>query len=84
MEKLAFAPVLLAVAGASLAAIVTYIFKYVGRKEQQKVELRMGDLKISIEGKLSNAQANTIVKAITQSNALDNREPNNDAPEQRS
>jgi hypothetical protein len=83
MEKLTITPVLLAAASASLAAIVAYILKYLNRKEQQRVELRMGDVKISIEGKLSSAQANTIVKAITESNALSNREATNGAPEQK-
>jgi hypothetical protein len=85
MENIfAITPVLLAAAAASLAAIASYIYKYVNRAEQQKVELRMGGIRISIEGNLSTAQANTIVKAITESHALDHREPSKDALEQKS
>lgn len=53
-----------------IAAITAYIFKLFSNKRTSLV-VKMGDLQIKIEGAISKEQANTIVKAISDSKALE-------------
>jgi hypothetical protein len=74
-------PMLLAVTGASVAAIAAY-FLGLNKKEETAVEIKMGNIKITLNGNLSSKQANDIVRIIATSNILENVDENNKSIEE--
>jgi hypothetical protein len=66
MDKIYVVAVMLATTAASLGAITSFVFTKASRRHG--VLVRIGDIKISIEGDLTSKQANHVVGAIT--NAL--------------
>jgi hypothetical protein len=73
MEPVSFSVVLAAVTASSIAAIVAYIQQFLRGKERRKAEVKVGDVKISIEGNLTPAQLGSVASKITKMIADENQ-----------
>jgi hypothetical protein len=63
--------IMLAAAGASIGALVNYFRSLFGKHSNANVQVKVGNIEISVKGPISTKKANDIVRAINDSHALE-------------